>query len=684
MSGQPYRYITDVDKFRNEYMDSLRLRSQLDDINLEANMNYKQTGVLPPSSAMRDTRTVEQKLSDFEMLKTDLSQAIASLSSRQFGTLVVQTILSSPLNVDNKLLVFAAQRVDDILKNLKKIYKYGIRGDVNDALQLVTFLERMYSDTSSITASTKDFMNRYSERTAGMNQYDALKSALVRFDVFLRTYQTSLVECKKMLKSNVLDPSLTSSIVTIIKNINTILEYIKKLTSSYLLQMDTITYIENIITQNILPKKEYKAALEYLEFINTGLPLASSIQTITDRLTKSQDNIRQLTKSLGSAGELRVSFRADYPQLYNSLVTTLRTSSELINSTSSIIRPRLDKYNDTDLVYIMGMLLYLTEYPSQSQWEQASTASDEPRSSIPGSSASHAQPTSPESRRQLEALELINSKIEEGHSPEVIRAYILSPSISYSINYPYLVKAFNQVFSVDEDVEPIQGQGIKRKSRKVPRMKGRGLGTDTASVEQQSARPLDKSDRGFDKISKAKTFDKSKAKASYSDFVKSNIDSTVGIDPSPRFVKLGRYLINRNKLNNGIMSVKLPSGGSIGGIPAIRISNNLKDIFSKIIGGNIPAYDDINKLTEPEKQYLYTVAKKSNILDKFTIPTPSKDQQEKDIHKFEVLRGQIMAGNDNKDLIKEFKLLVVKLSKSGDLPKKEASDILEELVLLGY
>lgn len=682
MSGQPYRYITDVDKFRNEYMDSLRLRSQLDDINLEANMNYKQTGVLPPSSAMRDTRTVEQKLSDFEMLKTDLSQAIASLSSRQFGTLVVQTILSSPLNVDNKLLVFAAQRVDDILKNLKKVYKYGIRGDVNDALQLVTFLERMYSDASSLTASTKDFMNRYSERTAGMNQYDALKSALVRFDVFLRTYQTSLVECNNVLISEVLDPSLTSSIDTIIDNINTILAYIKKLISSYLLPMDTITYIENIITQNILSKDEYKAALEYLEFINTGLPLASSIQTITDRLTKSQDNIRQLTKSLGSVGRLRVSFRDDYPQLYNSLVTTLRTSSELINSTSSIIRPRLDKYNDNNITIIMGFILYLTKYPTQR--EQASTASDESSSSVPGTSApgtsaSHAL-------AKIQVLGDDPSDVPESAfnpydqpQPRVLRG---SPITTTSI--PPESRMFTNIFQKSgKGIHRFDKSKPDRGSDKIPRMKGRGLGTDTASVEQQSARPLDKPDRGFDKIS-TKTFDKSKPKTSYSDFVKSNIDSTVGIDPSPRFVKLGRYLINRNKLNNGIMSVKLPSGGSIGGIPAIRISNNLKDIFSKIIGGNIPAYDDINKLTEPEKQYLYTVAKKSNILDKFTIPTPSKDQQEKDIHKFEVLRGQIMAGNDNKDLIREFKLLVVKLSKSGDLPKKEASDILEELVLLGY
>lgn len=170
----------------------------------------------------------------------------------------------------------------------------------------------------------------------------------------------------------------------------------------------------------------------------------------------------------------------------------------------------------------------------------------------------------------------------------------------------------------------------------------------------------------------------------YKAFVKENIDPNISIEPSSRFVKVGRYLINRNKLNNGIISVKTMTGGSVQGLPVQRISGNLANVFNKIIGGSIPSYDDMSKLSDQEKNYLYNVAKKSCILEKFSIPTPTKDQQEKDIHKFEVMKGQIMAGNDNKDLIKEFKLLVIKLSKQGDLPKKEASDILEELVLMGY
>jgi hypothetical protein len=43
-----------------------------------------------------------------------------------------------------------------------------------------------------------------------------------------------------------------------------------------------------------------------------------------------------------------------------------------------------------------------------------------------------------------------------------------------------------------------------------------------------------------------------------------------------------------------------------------------------------------------------------------------------------------MAGNDSKELIKKFKLLIIKLSKNGTIPKREAMEVMEELLILGY
>ena len=42
-----------------------------------------------------------------------------------------------------------------------------------------------------------------------------------------------------------------------------------------------------------------------------------------------------------------------------------------------------------------------------------------------------------------------------------------------------------------------------------------------------------------------------------------------------------------------------------------------------------------------------------------------------------------MAGNNSKEVISKFKLLVLKLSKQGILPKNQVQEILEELLELG-
>ena len=89
-------------------------------------------------------------------------------------------------------------------------------------------------------------------------------------------------------------------------------------------------------------------------------------------------------------------------------------------------------------------------------------------------------------------------------------------------------------------------------------------------------------------------------------------------------------------------------------------------------------------MDEEEKAYLHKVAKKANLLDRLSIPSPSKDEREKDVHNFEVMKGEIMSGNDNKDLIKKFKLLVLKLKNQELLPKSQADEILADLTSIGY
>jgi hypothetical protein len=148
--------------------------------------------------------------------------------------------------------------------------------------------------------------------------------------------------------------------------------------------------------------------------------------------------------------------------------------------------------------------------------------------------------------------------------------------------------------------------------------------------------------------------------------------------------EFGDTLINHKKLNDGILTIRRKSNVNFPDMPSKKISKNLQKIIKHISGGGIPDHNDLQDLDDGEKDYLHKLISKSNLQDRLSVPTPSKDQEEKDFHQFEVMKGEIMSGNDSKELVKNFKVLILKLSKQNVLPKNEVQELLQDLLTLGY
>jgi len=142
--------------------------------------------------------------------------------------------------------------------------------------------------------------------------------------------------------------------------------------------------------------------------------------------------------------------------------------------------------------------------------------------------------------------------------------------------------------------------------------------------------------------------------------------------------------INHKKLDDGILTLRRKSNTNIPDMPSKRISRKLQKIIKHISGGGVPDYNDLNSLEDGEKDYLHKLISKSNLNDRLSVPAPSKDQEEKDFHQFEVMKGEIMSGNDSRELVKKFKVLILKLSKQNVLPRNEVQELLEDLLSLGY
>jgi len=146
----------------------------------------------------------------------------------------------------------------------------------------------------------------------------------------------------------------------------------------------------------------------------------------------------------------------------------------------------------------------------------------------------------------------------------------------------------------------------------------------------------------------------------------------------------GDKWINNKKLNENILMMRYGNGINITGIPTTKISSHLSSVIKDIMGGGAPKFSDLEKTSKDEQRLLNKISKSARISDKISLPTPDKEVEDKIEHRFLVLKGQILAGNDSVPLVKEFKKLLMKFMKEKKIPRAEALDILEILISMGY
>jgi hypothetical protein len=163
-----------------------------------------------------------------------------------------------------------------------------------------------------------------------------------------------------------------------------------------------------------------------------------------------------------------------------------------------------------------------------------------------------------------------------------------------------------------------------------------------------------------------------------------SIDYDAGIAPTKKFKPFGRFLINNKKLGDDIVSIKRQSGTYMVDFPTQRVGKHLGKVLRTIAGNGLPSFEELNSLDEDERKYLHKLSKSADIDDRLNIPAPKRDDDDKDIHKFEIMKGQILSGQDNKEMVKEFKLVLLRLSKKGLIPKAQVKDLLLDLTTMGY
>jgi len=173
----------------------------------------------------------------------------------------------------------------------------------------------------------------------------------------------------------------------------------------------------------------------------------------------------------------------------------------------------------------------------------------------------------------------------------------------------------------------------------------------------------------------------SKPKREFAD----KIDTSISTLPENKsYVPFGKYVLNRRRLNDNKLMVRTVKGGAISGIPTLSISPVLGGIIKKMVGGALPSYNEMSNLSEEEQNTLYKIFKISEVDNADLLPAPNKTKEEEEMNRFQILKGQVLAGNDNKELIKEFKVMLLKFIHNGKVPRGQGMEIICDLMAMGY
>ena len=665
MSGQPNINPLDPQKFRDAYMATLNLRADLDDINLQANKLYNRTGQLP--AEVTDNRTTTEKLLDIVRLRVEVRNKLKEIADGTQANKI--SVELTPREV-----VFYAQQSPLINNLIRMRYAQGVLADI-----FIPFLQKYMSETAG-NFGVASGLQQASGPNVILNAANILRGLIdaQNLDALVKVTEdragtptrTAMVRAAQRLKG--LIPSVKLHIeVDEVKDAtlkNDLLFALNGALREFPSKFEAIALVNDYMRWKLNPDTTLreKAIGNILQSLTISPEAEMQLRYIRQQLdgykaravAMGQENIF-LTPNLGykpAQADIRGELvePIDYAASAYSAAVAERTGEAMGNKGFSPDGSLTTSQNQIiESALGSGDMSYSEDFESEG-----------PPSSINESLPSQAPSIeAPEPDDDDELFAPITAGEIDNMSGGAIKAY------------------FNNLRSVWAAETGGASNGLRIGG--IARTSWNNLGVRTGALKNwaSSAETLEDANRLISEINSAKRSGGSGFK-DRAPRGKRMIGK--GIAQTERFVPFGRYVINQHRLNSDIVAVKRPCGSCLKTFPSCRVGGRLGKVIRKIVGGSIPQFEDFQDLDDDERSYLHKLAKSANILDRLSIPAPNKDAQQKMIDQFEVLKGEIMAGNDNKDLVKKFKIMILKLSNSQMLPKAQVRELLVDLASMGF
>lgn len=148
----------------------------------------------------------------------------------------------------------------------------------------------------------------------------------------------------------------------------------------------------------------------------------------------------------------------------------------------------------------------------------------------------------------------------------------------------------------------------------------------------------------------------------------------------PPYRQLGKYIIHWKQLNdNDMLNVKYKSLGRIPQFKPIPVSDIFKEYLIDVMESGKHNHRHYENIPIEERKIWEKIVSGAGLAEQFKIKKTITDTDTDDMERFEMLKGQYLAGNNNPTVIRELRRFVVKFLGDGRLKRNQALDLLLEL-----
>jgi hypothetical protein len=146
-----------------------------------------------------------------------------------------------------------------------------------------------------------------------------------------------------------------------------------------------------------------------------------------------------------------------------------------------------------------------------------------------------------------------------------------------------------------------------------------------------------------------------------------------------RYKEFGRYIIHIPSLRKNVINIKYKSGIIINDLPQVTVSKTFADMICDLLDEGILDKTLYNKLDEKEQTYFVHLSKRCEFDTTIGLGLKNTNKQDEEMAKFEIIKGEIIAGNNSPELMQELKRYVLKFLLDGRMSKKVGHDLLYEI-----